>query len=153
MRSGPAGEPGLDGEPGEPGNAGATGPTGPSNAWVGAAGSDTTVSGTNQAGANTVVTTTITLAGPVLVTGTLNGTAQAVSYPLYLTCFIANPSGTNIGSAVVLSPPVNGYRPVANVTVQASATVTTVPAAFTLRCHNSSSRYSSKQPRRRVSQR
>lgn len=134
--TGPQGATGATGPAGETGPAGATGATGPSNAWVGAAGSDTTLTAIAEGTAVTVATTTVTRTGPLLLLATLTASATG-SAPGNVTCFIADSGGSNIGSGsseVGFAPSGQALR--ASITVQAAITVATAPASFTLRCYN-----------------
>ena len=136
--TGPQGATGARGETGakgETGAAGAGGGTGPSDAWVGVASGDTAVSATTAGTAVTVATSTVGKSGPVLLLGTLTASAPAAA-PQTVTCLIADPSGTAIGSnasEVGFAPSGQALR--ATIAVQAAVTVTTTPAAFTMRCY------------------
>ena len=122
--------PAPPGTPGADGDDGATGPIGPSDAWVGVGAGPTSVSTT----VTTVATSTVSTTGPVLLLGTLTVDGSGAN-ALATTCFIAAPGGANLGqglSQVGNAPSGQALR--ATIAVQATATVSSVPAAFTLRC-------------------
>lgn len=133
--TGPTGGTGSKGDAGGTGDAGIKGDPGPSDAWVGVAGSDTPVTATTEGTAVIVATTTVAKAGPLLLLGTLTASAPS-SAPDTVTCLIVTPGGATIGSnasEVGFAPSGQALR--ATIAVQATATVVTTPAAYTMRCY------------------